>query len=227
MSTLAQRLQQVERRIAAACEQHGRPRDSVTLVAVSKRKPVSAIRQAYALGVRDFGENYAQELQRKAEDLRDLEDLRWHFIGHVQRNKAQLLVGRCELLHAVDSVALLDRIEHLAQRKGVIQQILLQLNVSGEDSKSGARVEDLSTLLAHARELGHVRCAGLMTMPPFTEDPHQVRPLFERLRQLRDAQTSPAALPWLSIGMSHDFEVAIAQGATHIRIGSLIFGPRD
>lgn len=230
IASIGQHLAALEARVRGACERANRRREEVTVVAVSKLQPASLIRAAYEQGVRDFGENYAQELHAKARELADLEQIRWHFIGHLQRNKAQLVVGQVALIHSVSSTALIDRIDRLAADRGAPQDVLLQLNLSGELAKTGASADTLDALLQHCQRKSHISCVGLMTMPPLTERPADAEPLFARLRELRDErQTRGAAggtLRHLSMGMSADFDVAIACGATMVRIGSAIFGPR-
>lgn len=218
----------LEQRIEAACLLADRKRSEVALVAVSKKKPATMIREAYRIGLRDFGENYAQELRDKASQLTDLAELRWHFIGPLQRNKAQHVVGQAAVIHSVDSLPLLERVDRLAQGRGVVQDLLFQLNISGEASKSGAPPDALPELVQAASSLSHVRCVGLMTMPPLGASPRIAAPLFRRLRQLRDGLLADACATCvhLSIGMSGDFEAAIEHGATVVRIGSLIFGER-
>lgn len=221
--TIADRWREVSGRVAAACERANRPPADVTLIAVSKTHPVAAIREAMAAGATDFGENYAQEL---AEKRAELPDVRWHYIGRLQRNKAKLVAGHVVLVHAVDSVELA---QELAKRAaGTLQPVLISVNVAGEDTKGGVTPE---TAAALARALGGVagiRLDGLMTMPPFSEDPEASRPAFTALARLRDqlAQDLGVPLPVLSMGMSGDFEVAIACGATHVRVGTAIFGAR-
>lgn len=229
-TTLATRLADLEARIVRACQRAGRRRDEITLVAVSKTQPAELIRQAHALGLRHFGENYVQELAAKAAELSDLTPLHWHFIGHLQRNKAQQVVGRCELIHSIDTVPLLQRIDRLAQSVGTVQSVLLQLKLAADPAKSGASEAALADLLAQATDLAHVRCLGLMTMPPLFDDPRTATSVFAHLRQLRDdhqRRRPGSSLQLLSMGMSGDFESAIAQGATHIRVGSVLFGERS
>jgi len=191
----------------------------VTLVAVSKTHPAEAIREAYAAGLRDFGENYAQEWREKADALQDLADLRWHFIGGLQTNKVKVLAGRVATIHTLDRPELARELSRRFQAKGAIARVYLEVNVGGEASKSGCAPEDAPALAEAARALPAVELLGVMGIPPPDEDP---RPHFRRLRALRDA----LGLPGLSIGMSADWRVAIAEGSTCVRIGTAIFGAR-
>lgn len=213
----------IRARVDAACDKAGRDPASVTIVAVSKKHPVPAIREALAAGVTELGENYAQELAAKRTEL---PDAHWHFIGRLQSNKAKLVAGQVALIHAVDNAALAREIAKRRPDPARVQPILLAL--SGEASKAGVHAE---TAIATARELvtiEGIRLDGLMTMPPPADDPEASRPAFEELRALRDhlQDTLGHPLPSLSMGMSDDFEVAIACGATHVRIGTAIFGSR-
>lgn len=211
--------------VRARCEEarrRGRHGRAVTLVAVSKKKPLAAIEAARRAGCVDFGENYVQELVDKAARSQGL-DLNWHFIGHLQRNKVKELLGaRPVLIHGVDSERLLREIDKRAG--GEPRDVLVQVNVSGEGSKSGCAPADVPQLVAVAGELENVRVRGLMTMPPIGE-PEAARPHFRALRELADA-VGRDVLPELSMGMSHDFEVAIEEGATLVRVGTAIFGER-
>jgi PLP dependent protein len=220
---IADRWRAVQAKVATACDRAGRAASEVTIVAVSKTHPASAIREAAAAGARDFGENYAQELATKQDEL-EL-DIRWHFIGRLQRNKAKLVAGKVALVHAVETA---DLARELGKRSGAVQPILLAVNLGGEATKGGVTGADA---LAIARELvatANIRLDGLMTMPPPAEDPEASRPIFEELRALRDRLRDALGvpLPVLSMGMSGDYEVAIACEATHVRIGTAIFGDR-
>jgi pyridoxal phosphate enzyme (YggS family) len=230
--SVAERWRTVSSRVAVACERAGRPPGDVTIIAVSKTHPADAVRAARAAGALDFGENYAQELAQKVSELSadaanaaDVE-IRWHFIGRLQRNKARLVAGKVALVHAVDTVELA---EELARRAGgVMQPILLAVNLAGEATKGGITAETAPTVARAIVALTGVSLDGLMTMPPPVDDPEGSRPHFEGLRVLRDriADEIGRAMPVLSMGMSHDYEVAIACGATHVRIGTAIFGDR-
>jgi hypothetical protein len=230
--TIADNWRAVQARVAAACARAGRSSAEVTIIAVSKTHPVDAIRQAWAAGATDFGENYAQELATKLAELAGApvgppsRAIRWHFIGRLQRNKARLVAGRVALVHAVDTVELA---EELARRAGgVVQPILLAVNLGGEATKGGVTADTAPALARALVAVAGTSLDGLMTMPPPSDDPEASRPCFEGLRALRDrlADQLGRPLPVLSMGMSHDFEVAIACGATHVRIGTAIFGTR-
>jgi len=224
--SIAERWAAVRASVAAACERAGRAPSEVTLVAVSKTHPASAIREAAAAGASDFGENYAQELAAKQAEVIDPERaLRWHFIGRLQRNKAKLVAGKVALVHAVDSEELAAE---LAKRAAQLQPILLSVNLAGEATKGGVTGVTAPALAQRIAQIANVRLDGLMTMPPPSDDPEASRPVFEALRELRDriAGELGRPLPVLSMGMSGDYEVAIQCGATHVRIGTAIFGSR-
>jgi pyridoxal phosphate enzyme (YggS family) len=223
MPTIAERWREVRARVDAACERAGRSPSEVTIVAVSKTHPAAAVREAAAAGATDFGENYAQELAAKRAECGDV---RWHFIGRLQRNKAKLVAGHVALVHAVDSVELAVE---LGKRAAQLQPILLAVNAAGEATKGGVSAEQVAALARSIGSVANVRLDGLMTMPPPADDPEASRPYFEALRALRDRLAGELGqpLPILSMGMSGDYEIAIACGATHVRIGTAIFGPRD
>jgi pyridoxal phosphate enzyme (YggS family) len=228
--TIAERWRAVTARVAAACERAGRPAADVTIVAVSKTHPADAIREASAAGATDFGENYAQELATKAAELAAGAPAgglpRWHFIGRLQRNKARLVAGKVALIHAVDSAELAAEIARRAG--GAIQPILLAVNLGGETTKGGVTPDAAPPVARSLAAVAGTSLDGLMTMPPPADDPEASRPHFLALRALRDrlADQLGRPLPVLSMGMSHDFEIAIACGATHVRIGTAIFGSR-
>jgi PLP dependent protein len=191
----------------------------VALVAVSKTQPTAAVREAYAAGQRDFGENYAQEWREKADALGDLADLRWHFIGALQTNKVRLLAGRVHAIHTVDRVELAREISKRFQAKGAVARVFLEVNTGGEASKAGCAPADAPALAEAVRALPGVELAGLMAIPPPADDP---RPHFRLLRGLRDR----LGLRELSMGMSADWPIAVEEGATVIRVGTAIFGER-
>ena len=220
----AERLEIVEARIAAVCEKAGRPRASVTLLAVSKTKPPEAVREAVACGLRLFGENKVQEAQGKIPLCPS--GLEWHLIGHLQTNKAKVAANLFQMIHSVDSLKLLQALDSHAE---TMLPVLLQVNVSGEASKSGMKPEEVSGVVEAANRMKKVEVRGLMTIPPFTPDPEKARGHFIALRELRDrvqAETG-TPLPELSMGMSHDLEVAIEEGSTWVRIGTDLFGSRS
>jgi pyridoxal phosphate enzyme (YggS family) len=224
-TTIAERLALVRERIAEAALRAGRAPESVRLLAVSKTKPAELVRAAYEAGQREMGENYVQELGAKAAALSDLGELRWHMIGPLQRNKVKQVVGVAALVHTVDRVSLAEEIEKRAAAIGRVVPVLLEVNVAGEASKAGCSPEEAPALAAAVRAMPHVELRGLMTIPPDTEDREEARPYFRRLRELRDRLGGD--LPELSMGMSHDFEIAIEEGATIVRVGTAIFGARS
>jgi pyridoxal phosphate enzyme (YggS family) len=219
-------LSAVRQQIAAAAEAAGRDPRTVRLVAVSKTVGPESVRQALAAGQREFGENQVQELLRKAGALPP--ECTWHLIGHLQANKVRPAVTAAAFLHAVDSAELLERIDRIAATAPRRPTVLLQINVSGEPTKSGVNPTDAAKLLHGALQCNHLSCRGLMTMAPFGASETDLRQVFGGLRRLRDRLQDEcgAALPELSMGMSSDFRVAIQEGATLVRLGTAIFGPR-
>lgn len=221
-------LHSVRARITAAALAAGRDPATVKLVAVSKTHPADAVREAYAEGQRDFGENYVQELLQKAEALRDLPDLRWHVIGHLQRNKARHVVSLASLVHTVDTPEL--ALELAKRFEGVVTgrrlPVLVEVSIAGEAQKHGAAPEELTELLTRIEALPALELRGLMCVPPATEDPAAAQPFFEELARLRDAHGGAPRLPELSMGMTHDLDQAVAAGATLVRVGTAIFGTR-
>jgi PLP dependent protein len=230
--SVAENIAEVRGRIATAARRVNRDPDSIRLMAVTKTFPAEVIQQAYDAGARLFGENRVQEFSAKAAALRDLEGAEWHLIGHLQSNKA---AKAAEVFHAVDSVdslRLAEKLNNAALNLDKQLPILIEINVGGEEAKSGIDPNslELEELLKVAVRLDQLQFCGLMTIPPFTEDPQEARPFFRRLRELRDriaGRDLPGInLDVLSMGMSHDFEVAIEEGATCVRLGSAIFGER-
>jgi len=222
----------VRERIARAVKRAGRRTEDIALMAVSKTNPPENIRAAYGAGLRLFGENRVQEFAGKAEALRDLHDAEWHMIGHLQTNKA---ARTAELFHAVDSVdslKLAEKLDAAARNLGRKLNVLVEINVGGETAKSGVAPDsqDLEELLSAAPRLEALRFRGLMTVPPFADDPERARPYFRKLRELRDTiaarNLSAVSMDQLSMGMSHDFEIAIEEGSTCVRVGTAIFGER-
>jgi pyridoxal phosphate enzyme (YggS family) len=224
--TIAHNLATIRQSIATAAQGAKRSPDDVLLLAVSKVQPADAIREAYAAGQRDFGESYVQELLAKQQELQDLPELRWHFIGHLQRNKARHVVGPVAAVQSVDSPRLLTELATRGRTQNCVVDVLLQVNLVGEATKSGCSPAEATDLFRLARETEGVAVRGLMTLPPYESNPEATRPYFVMLRQLRDELGGPELLPELSMGMSHDYRVAIEEGATIVRVGTAIFGPR-
>lgn len=218
-SKVAERLASVRGRVAAAAERSGRDPDAITLVAVSKRKPPEDIVAAYEAGQRDFGENYVQEFEAKSSVLPGLPGARFHLIGKLQRNKAKRAAGLFSTIHTLDSVKLVHRLD----RFGSSLEVFLEVKLSPEESKSGMDAADLDAVRDAVDSADRLRLAGLMTMPPWNANPECSRPYFRQLRSLAERH----GLGGLSMGMSHDLEVAIEEGATHVRVGTAIFGPRE
>jgi pyridoxal phosphate enzyme (YggS family) len=219
----------IRERISRACGRAGRPADGVTLVAVAKTFPVHAVREAFEAGVKDVGENYVQELCAKKSELPEA-GLRWHFIGHLQSNKVKQIAPWISMIHAVDSAPLAAEIDRRAAAARRVIDCLIEVNTTGETTKFGLPPDRVAPLVRSLESFGHISVAGLMTIGPFLPDPEGSRPMFRRLRELRDeiaALGQPnAPMRHLSMGMTGDFEVAIDEGATLVRIGTAIFGPR-
>lgn len=226
-NAIATNFERVRERIARAAERAGRKADDVTIVAVSKTFPAEAIRAGYEAGLRDFGENRVQEFEGKRAKLGDL-DATWHMIGHLQSNKARRAAQIFDRVDSVDCLSLAQKLDSAAGEFGTRLRVLIELHLGGEETKSGVEEADLAALAEGVAALGHLELLGMMTIPPYFEEPERVRPYFRRLRELRDelSRKLGRALPVLSMGMSHDFEVAVEEGATEVRIGTAIFGAR-
>lgn len=226
---LAENLMNVEKRIEDACKRANRAREEVTLIAVSKTKPVPMLEEIYQEGVRDFGENKVQELTDKFEQLPS--DIKWHMIGHLQRNKVKYIVDKVKLIHSVDSVRLAEAIEQEAAKKEVEVDILIEVNVAEEDSKFGLKVEEVLPVVETIAAFPHVHIKGLMTIAPYVENPEENRDVFARLRKLSvdiaKKNIDNVSVEILSMGMTNDYEVAIEEGATMVRVGTGIFGERN
>ncbi|MBE5976388.1 YggS family pyridoxal phosphate-dependent enzyme [Lacrimispora xylanisolvens] len=218
----------VENRIKEACKRCGRDRSEVTLIAVSKTKPADMIQEAYQWGIRDFGENKVQEICDKYELLPD--DIRWHMIGHLQRNKVKQVIDKAVLIHSVDSVRLAEQIEEEAAKKGICVDILLEVNVADEESKFGFRLEETEQAIRDISVFPHISIKGLMTIAPFVENSEQNRPVFKELNQfyvdMQRKNIDNVNMNMLSMGMTGDYEIAIEEGATLVRVGTGIFGTR-
>ena len=219
---LKEQLEEVEQKIQAACDRAGRKREEVTLIAVSKTKPIAVLQEAYDAGVRIFGENKVQELP---------DDIHWHMIGHLQTNKVKYIVDKAELIHSVDSLKLAQVIEKEAEKKNCTARILIEVNVAGEESKFGLNVDEVIPFIEKIASFKHIRVCGLMTIAPFVENPEENRPIFENLHKLsvdiKNKNIDNVNVSILSMGMTNDYEVAIEEGATMVRVGTGIFGARD
>lgn len=226
---LQENYSQVEARIRAACERAGRSRSEVTLIAVSKTKPASMIEEIYSYGQRDFGENKVQELTEKYDVLPA--DIRWHLIGHLQRNKVKYIVDKACLIHSVESLRLAQAIQEQAEKKGVTVPVLIEVNVAGEESKFGVSVEEAPALAEEIAKLGNLSLQGLMTIAPYVPDPEDNRDIFRQLKKLSvdiaAKNIDNVTMNILSMGMTNDYEVAVEEGATLVRVGTGIFGERD
>lgn len=223
---IADRSVQVEQRIAAACERGGRDREDIQLVAVSKTHPPETVRAAVEAGLNVLGENRIQEARAKIPECP--ESIRWHLIGHLQTNKVKVAVPLFDMFHSADSLRVLEAVHRQCESVGKQMPVCLEVNVSGEPAKFGMTPAELPELLEQTAALHRIDVVGLMTIPPFSEDPERTRGFFAQLRELRDRVVTETgfALPELSMGMSNDFEIAIEEGSTFIRIGTDLFGPR-
>jgi pyridoxal phosphate enzyme (YggS family) len=215
---LKEKLEQVETRIANAAAHAGRKREDIALLAVTKKFPAALIQEAYTLGLREFGENYVREFEAKRVELGNLTGARFHLIGHLQSNKSKIAAEIFGVIQTVDSQKLARRLD--AEQKQL--DVLIEVKLSEEDAKAGAAPGEVPALVEAIRDCAHLRLLGLMTMPPWSDDAEPSRPYFARLRTLAEAN----GLKHLSMGMSHDLEVAIEEGATMVRIGTALFGPR-
>ena len=227
--SLVENLNNVEQKVCEACKRANRNRDEVTLIAVSKTKPISMLEEIYQEGIRDFGENKVQELTEKYENME--KDIRWHMIGHLQRNKVKYIVDKVCLIHSVDSVRLAETIEQEAAKKDVVVDVLIEVNVAEEESKFGLKVEEVISMVEEISKYPHLRIKGLMTIAPYVENPEENRSVFARLRKLSvdiaQKNIDNVSVEILSMGMTNDYEVAIEEGATMVRVGTGIFGERN
>jgi pyridoxal phosphate enzyme, YggS family len=222
-------LEQVKKNIEAACIRAGRSQSEVTLIAVSKTKPVSMIQEAVDAGVLEFGENKVQEIMDKYDQLPH--NLHWHLIGHLQTNKVKYIVDKTVLIHSVDSLKLAEQIEKESARRNIISNILIEVNIAKEDSKFGVMEEDTPKLVEEISKFGHICVKGLMTIAPFVDNPEKNREHFRKLRRLsidiKSKNIDNVTMDVLSMGMTGDYQVAIEEGATMVRVGTGIFGERD
>ncbi len=229
MEDFKKNLDVIEENICKACKKANRSRDEVTLIAVSKTKPVSDLQAVYDLNIRDFGENKVQELKDKIEVMPD--DIKWHMIGHLQRNKVKYIIGKVELIHSVDSLRLAEEISKQAVKNNVTANILVEINIGDEDSKFGIKADDVISLVRDIALLPNISIKGLMCVAPYVVDSEENRPLFHKIKDLSvdimAENIDNVSMSILSMGMSNDYQVAIEEGATMVRIGSNLFGKRD
>ncbi len=227
--SIAEQLRSVRERIRQAALRAGRNPEEVTLIAVSKTKPAEMIQEAYGCGQRVFGENRVQELTEKLTALP--QDISWQLIGHLQTNKVRQIVGKAALIHSVDSIRLAEELQRESEKKGVVTELLLEVNIAGEESKFGLRPEDLESAAVRITQMPSLKLRGLMTVAPFTAIPEENRKYFRQIRQLavdiKDKNIDNVTMDILSMGMTGDFEVAVEEGATMVRVGTGIFGGRD
>jgi hypothetical protein len=223
---IAERVAAVRERIARAAAHAGRRAEDVTLVAVSKTHPAARIREAFDAGIRDFGENRVQEAESKHEAVAP--SVRWHLVGHLQANKARKAVQIFDVIHSLDSIEIGRRLDRFGRELGKVQSVLIQVDLASEETKFGLPESELATALEELESCSNLRLEGLMLLPPYLPDPEDVRPFFRRLRGLSEEarQRGSALGAELSMGMSHDFEVAIEEGATWVRLGTALFGER-
>ena len=226
---ICENLKEVEAKIEAACKRAGRDRSEVTLIAVSKTKPVEMLEEAYGTGIREFGENKVQEMMDKYEVMP--KDIHWHMIGHLQRNKVKYLMGKAALIHSVDSLRLAEEISAQSVKHEVTTDILIEVNIAGEETKFGTDREEAIALVEAAAKLPNIHICGLMTIAPFVENPEDNRKYFQKIRQLsvdiKEKNIDNVDMRILSMGMTGDYEVAIEEGATMVRVGTGIFGARN
>ena len=226
---LAENLQQVNANIEKACAAVGRAPSEITLVAVSKTKPVSLLQEAYDAGARVFGENKVQEIMDKYDQLPS--DIQWHMIGHLQRNKVKYIIDKVAMIHSVDSLRLAQTIEQEAAKKELVMPILLEVNVAEEDTKFGLKVEEVLPLLEQISSFSHIQVKGLMTIAPFVENPEENREVFRTLKKLSvdisAKNINNVTMSVLSMGMTGDYQVAVQEGSTMVRVGTGIFGERN
>jgi len=226
---LKDNLKNVEENIKAACERAGRKREEVTLIAVSKTKPVSMLQEIYDCGIRNFGENKVQEICEKREQLPG--DIKWHMIGHLQRNKVKYIIGDVELIHSVDTYRLAEEINIQAKKIHRIVPVLVEVNIAGESTKFGISGEETLQLVEEISKLENIRIKGLMTIAPFVENPEENRPYFQKIKKIAvdiaGKNIDNVSMDILSMGMTGDYMVAIEEGATMVRVGTGIFGARN
>lgn len=226
---LAENVKEVQKNIEDACKRAGRDPKEVELIAVSKTKPVNQLLEVYNTGIRAFGENYVQELTNKIEEMP--KDIKWHMIGHLQRNKVKYIVGKAALIHSVDSLRLAEEISKEAVKKNICADILLEVNVAQEENKFGLTLENTMEEIEKIAGLTNIHIKGLMTSAPYVENPEENRKYFRQLRQLsvdiNEENIDNVCMDFLSMGMTNDYIVAVEEGATMVRVGTAIFGARN
>lgn len=226
--TIRDAIAEVQGKITAACKRSGRNPEEVTLIAVSKTMPVEALKEAMSCGMKHFGENRPQELRDKQTEI--TEPLFWHMIGALQTNKLKYVIGKTALIHSVDSLHLAEAIEAESSKKGVVSEILLEINIAGERSKHGVAPEEAEALVRELARFSHLKLRGLMTVAPYTEEKEESRPYFKKMKQLmidiNSKNIDNVTMDILSMGMTGDYEVAVEEGATLVRVGTGIFGHR-
>ncbi len=220
----------IKNHIIEICKRIGRDPDEVTLIAVSKTKPVDALSEAFDAGARDFGENKVQELTEKMDFFANAH-INWHMIGHLQKNKVKYIIGRVSMIHSVDSIELLQKIDSISKDRQVITDVLIEVNVGNEESKFGLKLDEVEDFISSASELSNIRIRGLMTVAPYVENPEDNRMLFRSLKlmldKLKKKAQNNAQCDVLSMGMTNDYEIAIEEGSTMVRVGTAIFGERN
>ena len=226
---LADKLRLVQQNIEDSCKKAGRSTKEVTLIAVSKTKPVEMLKEAYDAGARVFGENKVQEIMDKYDHMPS--DVKWHMIGHLQRNKVKYIIDKVAMIHSVDSLRLAQTIETEAAKKDLLMPVLIEVNVAEEDSKFGLKVEEVLPFIKEVSTYPHIQIKGLMTIAPFVSDPEENREVFRKLRKLsvdiNEKNINNVNMSVLSMGMTNDYQVAVEEGATMVRVGTGIFGERD
>lgn len=220
---------EIKTKIKEAAKRSARGEEDITLIAVSKTYPVTAIEEAMLEGCLDFGENHVQELVRKMEDIK--EKVNWHLIGHLQTNKVKYVIGKVSLIHSMDSLKLAEEIERQSAKKGIVTNVLVEVNVANEITKYGFKVDEVIDVMKHLNTMPHIKVKGLMTVAPFVENPEKNRAIFKKLYELsvdiQKQKLDNISTNILSMGMSNDYEIAIEEGATMVRIGTAIFGNRE
>ena len=231
MTDIARNIQEIRERISRAASASNRPSEAITLLAITKTFPAEIITEAIAAGLSQFGENRVQEAEAKIAHFQETPSLKWHLVGHLQSNKASSAARLFDIVHSVDSIRIAEKLDQAARETAKVLPVLLQVKLEEEETKSGAHAEEIRSIIASMAEFSALRLDGLMTIPPYSENPEEARPYFIRLRELSESLESEQAgclgRRHLSMGMSDDFEIAIQEGATIVRIGTALFGDRS